>query len=99
MTVVERRKTKLAVKLFLEEACCVCAAPVTEGANVVLFPVMFKVSAFMACRDTEGYTVVMGERVISQVFNSCLCPFGSSFFCQGHCADHILRGLFVSFLG
>lgn len=56
LTVVERRKTKLAVKVFLVTACCACAAMVTADPSVPLFPVSFQSSAFMACIATEGYS-------------------------------------------
>jgi len=58
LTVVERRTTKLAVKVFLVRGCCACAAVVTADPKVPLFPVLFQSSALTADerRDTEGNT-------------------------------------------
>ena len=56
LTVVERRKMKLAVKVFLVTSRCACAATVTADPKVLLFPMSFQSSAFMACIDTEGNT-------------------------------------------
>lgn len=48
LTVVEMRKAKLAVKVFLVMVCCTCVTLVTAGHMISHFPVLGGVELFLS---------------------------------------------------